>query len=113
VQFAILALVLSWLPVALDCRGGPEAVSRYEVVTYEARYLGEIIGADGLPQPDYFRALNVYRVPQAISGPSGCGAYPCLALPDPVPLGIGDVTYLSDPVAIDYSDNRSDTPCGG
>jgi len=108
---AILALVLSWLPVVVDCRGGAESVREYEVTTFEARITGTIAQPDGSLAPVYAKAVQRRLVPHDGGGSCFGRAYPCVVLPDQAPPALGEVTYLSDPVAIDWSDNRSDPPC--
>jgi len=104
----LLALVLSWMFVTTDCEGGPEAVQHYEVVTFEARVIGTVTQPDGSPAPLYARTTQTYLVPHSGGGSCFGRAYPCLTLPDQVAPSLGEVVYLSAPVAVDYSGNRSD-----
>lgn len=108
---SLLLLTVYWFAVKEDCRHDPESVSHYLLRTFEARIVGTIPQPDGTLAPDYAKSLTIYRVPQTVYGPSGCGAYPCLALPDPVEPAPGEVVLIEDPVAVDYDGNRSDSPC--
>lgn len=108
---SLLLLILSWLPVAVDCHGMPEGVDYYEVVVLGA-YVSSWQVVDGAEYPVYTRTVNVYRVPQADGGSCYSRPFPCVVLPDPVdPPPLGGFSYIGDPVAVDQSGNRSDQPC--
>jgi hypothetical protein len=110
-EVILLALVLSWLPVTQDCHGGPESVSHYLVRTFEARVIGTVTQPDGTEAPEYLRTLTIYRAEHSGGGSCFGRPYPCLTLPDPVAPALGEVLLLEEPVAVDYSGNRSDAPC--
>lgn len=93
-----LALVLTWLAVTRDCRGGLEA----QPVRYEVAYrLGFMRDSPVCPLDEQGRTqacvgwTTGIPVTQELS----------VTLPEP---GVGEVTCWADPVAVDISGNRSD-----
>jgi len=94
----ILAFLLLWNPVAVDCLGRPEALPPvYEVWTYRQEISGSYVGPDGSQWPVYTRTQMREMVP----GTS-------LPIADP---SLGGVVAWGDPVAVDMSGNRSEEPC--
>ena len=91
----ILALILSWQVVTIDCIGGPESVNHYELRVQHIRLLEYIIDAEGNAQPVYSERepvfLSVYDTHAHISEYS---------------LGVGDVVYYNVD-AIDGAFNSS------
>jgi len=97
----ILALILSWLPVTLDCRGALEVMGHYEV-TY---YVGETVSDPGCPlDTEYGRRCILWDTYLAVTGETS------VALPEPT---VGQVIAWHDDaaVAVDAAGNRSDSPC--
>lgn len=94
----VIALLLSWLTVSLDCHGRPEAFVTYSVWTERVTQIGIVLCEDGtLACPVYSRTFVEYGT-----------AATSLWLDDPAP---GGMIAWQEPVAVDAAGNRSDETC--
>jgi hypothetical protein len=92
------ALILSWLPVALDCAGHAELSVTYSVWTEAIVKTGTQTDADG-------NTWNVERRDFLAAVTSNAS----MMLAEPAE---GGGIFWRDPVAVDASGNRSDDPGG-
>lgn len=102
---ALLLLILSWDPVALNCAGGPEMIDHYSVTSLAALIVGwtEPNADDPAPEPIYGFGPGPV-VPDVPAGPAPSVVLPAVSPP------VGGVFYFT-PIAIDRAGNRSDQPC--
>lgn len=99
----LLALLLSWSAVTLDCQGGQEPRISYLVVSLDVRVPGRHLTPEGILVPDYDRRLDFY-----------CTDDLSITVPDLREPGVDEMVYLSEPIACDRggcTGNRSDDPC--
>jgi hypothetical protein len=90
----ILALTLSWLPVLVDCAGGPESYVYYEV----SQMVGQCIDWESdSPLCGVQLVVRRFDEPRAVVDD----------LPEP---GVGGVVWM-DVRAVDVNGNRSDEVC--
>lgn len=92
----ILAVLLSWAPVVLDCHGGPEAIDYYRVRGQHVQLVGWT--ADEPPNPIY-----TSRAPQLATTSSSSYRF------SPEPLDAGDLVWW-ELEAVDTAGN-AEGPC--
>jgi hypothetical protein len=96
----VIALLLTWLAVTVDCHGAPSPVDHYEVAaSYGSMQFTDTCPLDlsGAPQRCAVWNGGIFTTPNA-----------SLTLADPI---VGEVLAYSFPVAVDAAGNRSDEVC--